>query len=228
MQSSDPAAVLASLHQITRCFLGGAGDCHCGDLPQMQEPRQMRGIVGVGLDPVPGRADQLRRSGYLTADDQRRSRCGPTRTRSDPPHRSPPPGQADHRATPRSPHDRESTVVGTPHRCPHPKHTQHRTCVHIQTNTRTLNVHWGLPHLWLYRPGPTSCRQPRSHVSEAPAPIPSSARYGSRRNDVEPERERVQQTHELVERIAITVDGELVGRDRIVDGDVTELTIRET
>ena len=23
----------------------------------------------------------------------------------------------------------------------------HRPCVHIQTNTRTLNYHWGLPHL---------------------------------------------------------------------------------
>jgi hypothetical protein len=33
---------------------------------------------------------------------------------------------------------------------------EHRSCVHIQPNTRTLTFHWGLPHLWLYRPGPTS------------------------------------------------------------------------
>ena len=23
-------------------------------------------------------------------------------------------------------------------------------CVHIQTNTRTISYHWGLPHMWLY------------------------------------------------------------------------------
>lgn len=26
----------------------------------------------------------------------------------------------------------------------------------------------GLPHLWLYRPGPDSCGNPRSHVGNAP------------------------------------------------------------
>src|SRR5882757_1960258 len=43
----------------------------------------------------------------------------------------------------------------------------HRTCVHIQPNTRTVLTHWGLPHLWLYRPGPAPVGNPRSHVSEA-------------------------------------------------------------
>ena len=34
---------------------------------------------------------------------------------------------------------------------------------------RTLTFHWGLLHLWLYRPGPDSCRQPTFTCSEAPA-----------------------------------------------------------
>jgi hypothetical protein len=34
------------------------------------------------------------------------------------------------------------------------KARNNRTRVHIQTNTRTLMTHWGLPHLWFYRPGP--------------------------------------------------------------------------
>lgn len=46
----------------------------------------------------------------------------------------------------------------------------HRPCVHIEADTRTIIFHWGLPHLWLYRPGPLPVGNPRSHVSEAPAP----------------------------------------------------------
>ncbi len=46
------------------------------------------------------------------------------RTRSGRPHRSVPSGQADHRVKRLSPRDRESSVAGTPRRCPHPKHTQ--------------------------------------------------------------------------------------------------------
>ena len=45
----------------------------------------------------------------------------------------------------------------------------HRPCVHIQPDTRTIPDHWGLPHLWHYRPGPAPVGNPRSHVSEAPA-----------------------------------------------------------
>src|SRR6476620_7124334 len=55
----------------------------------------------------------------------------------------------------------------------------HRSCVHIQPDARTMTFHWGLLHLWLYRPGPDSCRQPTFTCSEAPA---SSYRlqYGTR------------------------------------------------
>src|SRR6476619_7085926 len=45
----------------------------------------------------------------------------------------------------------------------------HRSCVHIQPDARTMTFHWGLLHLWLYRPGPDSCRQPTFTCSEAPA-----------------------------------------------------------
>jgi hypothetical protein len=45
----------------------------------------------------------------------------------------------------------------------------HRSCVHIQSDTRTMTFPWGLLHLWLYRPGPDSCRQPTFTCSEARA-----------------------------------------------------------
>ena len=61
-------------HQVTGGFLAGAGDRHRGDLTQMKEAGQMRGIPGVGFDPVAGGADQLRRRGHLTGDP-RRSQC---------------------------------------------------------------------------------------------------------------------------------------------------------
>ena len=54
-----PAAVLAGPHQIPGGFLAAAGNRHLGDLAQMQQPGQMRGITGIGLDPIPGRADHF-------------------------------------------------------------------------------------------------------------------------------------------------------------------------
>ena len=45
--------------------------------------------------------------------------------------------------------------------------------MHIQTDARTLNLHWGLlqPHiLWLYRPGPDSRRQPTLTCARRPQP----------------------------------------------------------
>ena len=40
----------------------------------------------------------------------------------------------------------------------------HRTCVHIQTNTRTLNLHWGLPHCGSTGQDLIPDGNPRSHV----------------------------------------------------------------
>src|SRR6476469_1487500 len=53
--------------------------------------------------------------------------------------------------------------------------------MHIQPDTRSIRAHWGLPHLWLYRPGPTPARQPTITCGEAPArtSIPSSAQRGA-------------------------------------------------
>ena len=45
----------------------------------------------------------------------------------------------------------------------------HRSRVHIQPNTRTIPDHWGLPHLWHYRPG-RSCRQPTITCERGPSP----------------------------------------------------------
>lgn len=54
-----PAAVLPGPHQVPGCFLIDAGDRHRGDLVQAQQPGQMHGITGVGLDPIPGGFLQL-------------------------------------------------------------------------------------------------------------------------------------------------------------------------
>ena len=55
------AAVLARPHQIPRGLLLHRRHRHRGDLTQPQQPRQVHRIPGVGLDPIPGRALQLRR-----------------------------------------------------------------------------------------------------------------------------------------------------------------------
>ncbi len=46
-----------------------------------------------------------------------------------------------------------TTGARTPRRSHRPGPRDHRSRVHIQSNTRTLILHWGLPILWLYRPG---------------------------------------------------------------------------
>ena len=51
--------------------------------------------------------------------------------------------------------------------------SDYRTCVHIQTDARTLNLHWGLlqPHiLWLYRQDLIPVGNPRSHAQGGPSP----------------------------------------------------------
>ena len=113
----------------------------------MQQPGQMRGVAGIGFDPIPSRADQLRRRGHLTADPGRGQRAG-----------QPEPGRAglighryragqitqpSHdlpmiRGQPSLEHLTGVPIQSTPN---------YRTCVHIQANARTLKFHWGLPHL---------------------------------------------------------------------------------
>ena len=140
------AAVLASPHQVADGFLGRGGNRHRGDLPQMQQPGQMRGIADIGLDPVPGRTDQLRWRGHLTTDASRGQRSGQPEPRRaglvGHRHRArqiPEPGQ-------RSRHDPASTAArSTSPVSPSRPHANHRTCVHIQPDTRTLNTSLGPP-----------------------------------------------------------------------------------
>ena len=63
-----PADVLAGPHQIPRRFLLDAGHRDRDDLAQVQQPGQMPGVAHVGLDPIPGRALQLRRRRDLALD----------------------------------------------------------------------------------------------------------------------------------------------------------------
>ena len=51
---------------------------------------------------------------------------------------------------------RGTTGAPTPRRSHRPGPRDHRSRVHIQSNTPTLILHWGLPILWLYRPVPLS------------------------------------------------------------------------
>src|SRR6187200_2009754 len=139
----------------------------------MQQPGQMRGISGVGLDSIPRRSLQLRRCRHPAIN-----------TRTD--------------QRPRQPESRRARLIGHRHRrwqisqpfpdlpviwsqpaleyltgVPIKSTSDYRTCVHIQTDARTLNLHWGLlqPHiLWLYRPGPDSRRQPTLTCARRPQP----------------------------------------------------------
>jgi hypothetical protein len=54
-----PAHVLAGPHQIPGGLGLGGRDRHRHDLAQVQQPGQMPGIAGVGLDPIPAWPLQL-------------------------------------------------------------------------------------------------------------------------------------------------------------------------
>jgi hypothetical protein len=49
-------------------------------------------------------------------------------------------------------------------------HATTRSCVHIQPDTRTLKIRWGLPHLVALRQDQLPDGNPRLHLNEAPAP----------------------------------------------------------
>jgi hypothetical protein len=51
---TGPDQIPGRLHFLLR-------DSDRGDLSQAQQPGQMRGVAGIGLDPIPRRPDQLRR-----------------------------------------------------------------------------------------------------------------------------------------------------------------------
>ncbi len=65
-----------------------------------------------------------------------------------------------------------------------------RTGMNIQSDTRTLTDHWGLPRLWLYRQGPPLHGNPRSFVAGPQPPY----RLSDPRPGTEP-RAAVHHTH---------------------------------
>ena len=76
------AGILARSHQIPHRLHVGLRHRDRGDLIQPQQPGQMRGITGIGLNPIPGRPDQLRRRSDHAVDlrlGQRASQPEPSR-----------------------------------------------------------------------------------------------------------------------------------------------------
>jgi len=151
-----PANILPSPHQIPRRLRLRVRHRDRDDLTQMQQPSQMPSITSVGLHPIPAGPLQLRRRCDLTVNtgnDQEPGQPETCRT-----------GLIRHRHRARQrPHPRQHTTMlrrqppleQLPGLTVQPAR-HHRPRVHIQPDTRTLTSHWGLPHLWLYRPGPPS------------------------------------------------------------------------
>ena len=138
----------------------------------------MPGIPHVGLDPIPRWALQLRRRRDLARDALPRQESGQPE-----PGRPGLVGHYDRPGQPPNPGDDLAVIRAQPALeqlpgLPVQAARHHRTGVHVQSDTRTIRQHWGLPHLWLYRPGPVSCRQPTFTCGEAPArtSIPSKHR----------------------------------------------------
>src|SRR5262245_877381 len=64
----------------------------------------------------------------------------------------------------------------------------------------------------------------------APPRRPSTRRQSHHRvrcHDVEPEREAIQKTDEIAECLAVAVDSQITGRERLLDGDLLELNAVE-
>jgi hypothetical protein len=57
------AGIFTGPNQITDRLDLTLGHGYRGDFTQPQQPDQMRGITGIGLDPIPGWTLQLRRCG---------------------------------------------------------------------------------------------------------------------------------------------------------------------
>ena len=154
------ACVFPGPDQVPRRLLGDRGHGDLDDLPELEQPRQVQRVPGVGLDPVAGRALELRGRGHQAHDIPGPQEPG-----------QPEPGRASlihHRHRLGQPVDPGHHLTGI-RRQPvamqlpgHPvdRTRHHRPGVHVQTNTRTLTRHWGLPQLWLYRTGDSLARQP--------------------------------------------------------------------
>jgi hypothetical protein len=171
-----PAHVLPGSHQIPGRLGGLIRNGHRDDLPGVQQPGQMPRVPGIGLDPVPGGPQQLRRRSDLDIHSRPAQKTGqaePGRTRLvGHPHRTrqgldPPRHIRVRRRQPALPQLPGRTVQGR---------GDHRPCMHIQTHARTLNNHWGPPASVALRPGQSLTATHADLRSRPPAtsPIPSS------------------------------------------------------
>lgn len=61
-------AIFTGPDQVPGRFLLDTGNCYLHDLAQMQQPGQMPSVAGIGLDPIPRRALQLRGCRHRTLD----------------------------------------------------------------------------------------------------------------------------------------------------------------
>ncbi|GFG99567.1 hypothetical protein MHIP_00510 [Mycolicibacterium hippocampi] len=170
------AGVLAGPHQIAHRLHLSLGNRDRGYFAQPQKPGQVRGIAGIGLDPIPSRADQLRRCRDHAVD------LGISQCPGQPEPRRP--GLVGHpQGTSQSVQPvQDLAVIGTQSRPLDPTRLfikcmrNHRKRMHVQPDTRTVETHRRPPdlQLWLYQcecslvtgnPRPIAARGLRPRVS---------------------------------------------------------------
>ena len=184
------AGILAGTHQITHRLHLSFRNGDRGDLTKTQQPGQMRGITGVGLDPIPRRADQLRWRRYDTLDlgvgqCSRQSKARRSSLIGHP-----------HRTSQSVQPVQDLAVIGTQTR---PRDLtrflidsmrNHRKRMHIQPDTRTVETHRRPPdlQLWLYQcecsldtgnPRPIAARGLRPQVASISSSPPMRSTIGS-------------------------------------------------
>ena len=141
------ARVLAGSNEVTGLFLLQGRDVDGHDLVQAQHLAEVPGVAHVGLDPVPAWTLELRGCCDLTPDPD----TGEV-TRQAVAGRA---GLVGHRPRTRQLSDpagddlvvRDQPRFGDLARNRVEGRSDHRPCMHIQTNTRTLYEHRGLPRM---------------------------------------------------------------------------------
>jgi hypothetical protein len=166
------AAILTGPHQITRRLLATLGTVTSTICPKCSN-RAGCAASRASVRPGPQLGTAVSTAPRPDNQSRRRATPGPIRTQSAPPHRSPPLVRATRQSIPRSPGDPDTTAAGKPRRYLRPIHTP-RPIVRAHPSRcsyaePSLGLH---PHLWLYRPGPNSCRQPRFTCERGPSAWP--------------------------------------------------------
>ena len=181
-----PAAVLAGPHQIPRRFLLHTRDRHRDDLAQVQQPGQMPGIAGIGLDPIPaGRCNfdgaATRQSMPCAGQEPGQPEPGRAGLIGDR-HRT----AAATRSNRGSRGDPGSTGARTPPGLPVQPARDHRTCVHIQPDTRTHDCSLGPPTSCGSTGRTRSCPATHDHMWRGPSQRSSSGRVVRQRGQACP------------------------------------------